>query len=230
MNITFTLLCVGRTFLGRGEPGCFHSFDLSFQMWFVRTSTSFVHSDDPSKEFITFPLVPVQQVLCICIPLPLLHLGQCMGYPICYNFAVAKNVVQNVEHGLWHTPASAANSRAVHRRSTSSKDTRSSIVCLSTWGRPKRWLSWMVTLPSRKNFDHRATLRYGKAASPHASRSPSKQVCALRPRANSIFIQELRSCFVNILLGHLNCASTFKDDAQCNSIKHNHHHSLYYFN
>jgi len=28
----------------------------------------------------------------------------------------------------------------------------------------------------------------------------------------------------------LNWASTLQDDAQCNSIKHNHHHSLYYFN
>ena len=31
MNIAFTLLCVGRTFFGRGEPGCFHSFDCRFK-------------------------------------------------------------------------------------------------------------------------------------------------------------------------------------------------------
>ena len=73
---------------------------LSLQLWFLWASPSFVQSDDPSKEVITFPLVPVQQVLCICIPLPLLHLGQCMGYPMCCNFAVAKNVMQNVEHGF----------------------------------------------------------------------------------------------------------------------------------
>ena len=30
INITITLLCVGRTF-GRGEPGCFHSFDCHFK-------------------------------------------------------------------------------------------------------------------------------------------------------------------------------------------------------
>ena len=48
---------------------------LSLQMWFVRASPSFVQSDDPSKEVITFPLVPVQQVLWNCLPLPLLHLG-----------------------------------------------------------------------------------------------------------------------------------------------------------
>ena len=39
-----------------------------------------------------------------------------------------------------------------------------------------------------------------------------------------------RSSFVNMLLGRLNWASTFQDDAQWNSIKHNHHHSLYHFN
>ena len=72
---------------------------------------------------------------------------------------------------LWHTPTSAANSRAVHQRSTSSKEARSSIVWLSTWGRPERWLSWMESLPSRNNFTHCATVRYGKAASPRFSQS-----------------------------------------------------------
>ena len=31
MNINFTANCVGRTFFGRGEPGCFHSFDWRFK-------------------------------------------------------------------------------------------------------------------------------------------------------------------------------------------------------
>ena len=31
MNITFTAHCVGRTFFGRGEPGCFNSFDCRFK-------------------------------------------------------------------------------------------------------------------------------------------------------------------------------------------------------
>jgi hypothetical protein len=66
----------------------------------VRTSEpSFVHSDDPFKEVVTFPLVAVQQVLCNSITVPLLHLGNFMGYPTRSNFAVSKNVVQNVEHG-----------------------------------------------------------------------------------------------------------------------------------
>ena len=32
MNITFTALCVGSTFCGREEPGCFHSFDWRFKL------------------------------------------------------------------------------------------------------------------------------------------------------------------------------------------------------
>jgi hypothetical protein len=39
---------------------------------------------------------------------------------------------------LWHTPTSAANSCAVHQRSTSSREARSCIVWLSTWGCPER--------------------------------------------------------------------------------------------
>ena len=74
----------------------------------------------------------------------------------------------------------------------------------------------MESLPSPNNFTHRATVQYGKAASPHASHSPWKQVCALQPRATSIFIQEHLSCFVN-MFGHLNWASTLQNDAQCNS-------------
>ena len=131
---------------------------------------------------------------------------------------------------LWHTPTSAANSHAAHRHSISSKEARSSIVWLSTWGRPERQLSWIESLPSRNNFTHRATVRYGKAALPHASHSPWKQICALRPRPTSISIQEHRYSFINVLLGRLNWTSSLQDDEQCNSIKHNHHHSRYYFN
>lgn len=31
---------------------------------------------------------------------PMLHLGHCVGYPMRCNFAVSKNVVQNVEHSF----------------------------------------------------------------------------------------------------------------------------------
>jgi hypothetical protein len=64
-------------------------------------SPSFVHSDGPSKEVVTCPLVPVQQVLCTYITL---HPGQCMGYPRCCSFAVPRNVAQNVEHGCDVSP------------------------------------------------------------------------------------------------------------------------------
>jgi hypothetical protein len=72
---------------------------LPLQVWFVRAIPGFVHSDDPSKEVVTFPLVAVQQVLCNSIMVPLSHLSNFMGYPT-RNFAVSKNVVQNVEHGF----------------------------------------------------------------------------------------------------------------------------------
>lgn len=57
-----------------------------------------------------------------------------------------------------------------------------------------------------------------------------KQVCALRLHAISSFIQKRWSSFVNMLLGPLNWVSILQDNVQCNSIKQNHHHSLYYFN
>ena len=41
--------------LSTREPGCFHSFDCRFKCGSYRASPSFVQSDDPSKEVITFP-------------------------------------------------------------------------------------------------------------------------------------------------------------------------------
>ena len=72
---------------------------LTFQVSFVRASPGFVLSDDSSKKVI-FPLVPVQQSLCHCIAVPLLNLGNFMGYSTWCKFAVTQNVVQNVEHSL----------------------------------------------------------------------------------------------------------------------------------
>ena len=54
----------------------------------------------PSKKVVTFPLIPAQQGLCDCIAVPLLHLGNFMGYPTRCNFTVTQNVVQNVEHSF----------------------------------------------------------------------------------------------------------------------------------
>ena len=71
-----------------------------FQVWFVQASTGLVHSDVSSKKIATFPLVPVQQDLCDCIAVPLLQLGNFMGYPTRRKFAVTQNVVQNVEHSF----------------------------------------------------------------------------------------------------------------------------------
>ena len=55
MNITFTAHCVGRTFFGRGELGCFHSFDRRFKF------DSYERAQVSSKIVATFRLVPVQQ-------------------------------------------------------------------------------------------------------------------------------------------------------------------------
>ena len=98
MNIIFTAHCVGHTFFGRGEPGCFHSFDWLLEFGSYKraqvSSTVMIH---PRKSSVSFPLVPIQQGLCYFIAVPLLHLENFMGYPTRRSFAVTQNVVQNVE-------------------------------------------------------------------------------------------------------------------------------------
>ena len=101
---------------------------------------------------------------------------------------------------LWHTQSSAANSRAVHRRSASNREGRSWTVLFSTWGHPVHMLSWTASLPSRNDLTHRVIARRGNAASPHASRSPWKHSCVLWYRATLFLIQERCSSFVNIIL------------------------------
>ena len=71
-----------------------------FKVSFVWVSPGFVHSDNSSKKVITFPLVPVQQGLCDCIAVTLLHLRNLIGYPKCYKLAVTQNVMQNIAHGF----------------------------------------------------------------------------------------------------------------------------------
>jgi hypothetical protein len=108
MNIASTLLCVGHTFFGREESWRFHSFVSSIV---VRRSRPKCHpvtilprKSSPSLWYRSNKSCAiahrVQQVLCNCTPFPLLHHGQCMGYPMCCNFAVAKNSLQNVEHSF----------------------------------------------------------------------------------------------------------------------------------
>ena len=47
-------------------------FSILVHIW---VSSGFVHSNDSSKKVVIFSLVPVQQGLCGCIAVPLLHLG-----------------------------------------------------------------------------------------------------------------------------------------------------------
>ena len=66
-------------FLWTKRTGMLPFIWLVFQVWFLWASSDFVHSDDSSKKVVTFPLVPVQQGLCDCITVSLLHLGNFMG-------------------------------------------------------------------------------------------------------------------------------------------------------
>ena len=83
-------------FLWKRRTGMLAFIWLAFQIWFVRASPGFVHSDDLSKRVIAFPSLPVQQSLCDCIAVPMLHLENFMGYPTRSKFSVT----QNVEHSF----------------------------------------------------------------------------------------------------------------------------------
>ena len=90
---------IGRAyFLSTRRTGMLPFIWLELQVWFVWASLGFVHGDNSSKEVVTFPLVPVQQGMCDCIAVALLHLRNFMGYPT--RFAVTQNVVQNVAHSF----------------------------------------------------------------------------------------------------------------------------------
>ena len=79
MNIAFTAHCVGCTLFRRGVPGFFHPFNWSFKFGsYERAQVSSIATIRP-KEVVAFPLVPVQQDLCDCVAVPLLHLGYFMG-------------------------------------------------------------------------------------------------------------------------------------------------------
>ena len=114
-----------------------------------------------------------------------------MGYPVRYKFSVTQNIVQNVEHSF----VTYSDSRAVHRRSASNNESTSWSVLFSTCGRPVRRLSWVASLPYRNVLTNHATVRYGNTALPHASHSPWRHSCVLRPRATSILIKESCSNF-----------------------------------
>ena len=90
-------LCRAHVFWTR-RTGMLPLTSLAFLDLFVWASPGFVHSDDSSKKVFTFPLVPVQQGLYGCIAVPLLHIGNFMGYPTRCKFVVTQNVVQDIEH------------------------------------------------------------------------------------------------------------------------------------
>ena len=83
---------------------------------------------------------------------------------------------------------------------------------------PPTWSLWDVATFSATAFykggralTHRVIMRYGNAASPHASRSPWKHSCVLRLPATSILIQERCFSFENMVLGR----SHYRYESQC---------------
>ena len=84
---------------------------------------------------------------------------------------------------LWHTLTFAANSCAVHRRSN--RESRNLNCVVFHVGS-----SWMTSLPSWNFLIHRASVRYGNIASPHAWHSPWKHSCLLWHRATLILVQK----------------------------------------
>ena len=173
---------------------------LAFHVCFVWASPGFVHSDDSIKKVVTSPLAQVQQGLCDCRAVPLLQLGHFMGYSTHWKFTVTKISRRMWSRVLWHSPTSAANSRAVHRLSEFNREASSWTVLFSPWGHPVRRSSWTASLPSRNALTYRATVRHGNTASPYASRSNWKHSCVLRSHVTLISMQERCSNFVNIVL------------------------------
>ena len=175
---------------------------LAFHVWFVWMSPGFVHNDDSSKKVITFPLVPVLQGLCDCIVVPLLYPGNFMG---------VSNALQIYGNPECHAECGAQFCDIlrllllIHAQSIIDQHPTGNqgVELFPTWSRPVQRLSWMASVPSRKTLTQHATVRYGNAALPHASRSSWKHSCVLLPRTISILIQGRFSSFINMSLGHL---------------------------
>jgi hypothetical protein len=71
----------------------------------------------------------------------------------------------------------------------------------------------------------------------HGTILPIVPLCDMAKQHHHMLLAVLENRFVPYDLVQLqfsprplNCASTLPDDAQCNSIKHNHHYALYYCN
>ena len=148
MNITFTAHCVGHTFFGRGEPGCFHPFDWRFKF------TSYERAQSSSIATIRPRMSPPS--LCYqSNKTARLHSGAIVGSRNFFWVSKALQVCGNLECRaecwctvLWHTQCYAATSRTVRRQSASNREARSWTVLFSTWGCPVRRLSWTASLPS----------------------------------------------------------------------------------
>ena len=145
---------------------------LAFQVWFVWTSPGFVHSDDSFQAsrhlpFDTGTTRPVR-----------LHSDAIAAsrkfHGVANALAVCSNPECRAECGAQFCDilkTSAANSRAVHRLSASNREARSWTVVLRVGSScTEVVLNGIPAFP--ECFNHRASVRYGNASSPHASRSP----------------------------------------------------------
>ena len=178
MNIAFTAPCVGHTFFGRGELGYFHSFDWCSKFGSnERVQVYFTETIRPrmSSPFLRYRSSSARGIVQRC------HwctseISWGIQRTEMLRYRQPKLSCRMWSTVLLHTQISAANSRGVHRLSASNREVRSWTVLFSTWGLPVQILSWKASLPSRNALTHRATVRYGNAASPHASSSPWKHL------------------------------------------------------
>ena len=137
---------------------------LAFQVWFIKASPGFVHSDYSSKKVVTYPLVTVQQGLSNCIAMPLWHLWNFIGYPV--RLQVSGNPECRAECGA-HFCDILGYLLLTHMQSISNLDpreARSWTVLFSTWGHPVWRLSWTASLTSHNALTHCPIVQYGNAA------------------------------------------------------------------
>ena len=115
---------------------------------------------------------------------------------------VTQNIVQNVEHSFvtYSRLPLLTHAQSINDQHPTGKQG------VELWCSPhevflhESCLKWHP-LPSQNDLTRHASVRYGRAASPHTSRSLWKHSCVLRPRSTSILIQECYYSFVNMVLG-----------------------------
>ena len=201
-------------FLWMRRTGMFPFIWLAFQIWFIWVSPDFLHSNDSSKEVVTFPFgtSPTRPVR--------LHRGAIVTPRKFHGVSIALQVCGNPKCGaqfcdILQLPIlTHAHSIMISIQ----REERSWTVLFSMWGRPVWRLYWKASLPSRNALTHCAIMRYGNAALPHALCSPWKHSCVVQSCATSILIQECCASFVNMILGCLHYPYESKYSTHCSRL------------